>query len=162
MYYVKELFEQFAKETVPQLQVVAGSHFGKSITYVADEKHLEIVGSPFLSVLVDGRRPTSPNAKTGSPTLQESILAWIQAKGITAKPNESGKIPTQTSLSYAIAKSIHKRGTMLYWKYGGGNNIFDRILTDDRVNNLLNQIPEFYKKDVETTMLRELQKIEKQ
>jgi hypothetical protein len=50
---------------------------------------------------------------------------------------------TQESLSWAISKSIHKRGTLLYQR-GGGNRIFDNILTVDKEEKLLSLISDFY------------------
>lgn len=154
-----QILTQFAEMVTPELQVVAGSHFGKTIDYEVTEDTLTITGSPYISVLVDGRRPTSGNAKRGTPSLRDAILDWIKAKGITARPDKNGNIPSQQSLAFMISRSIHLYGTKLYQE-GGGNNIFDRVLTQSRIDSLLAMFPENYRNEVESGLLRELKKAE--
>ena len=139
----KEIFDQFTNTIVPELQKVSGSFFGKSIEVETTENSITIYASPFISVLWNGRRPTSMGAKTGNPTLQKSILDWINKKGITGKANKSGNVPTSEQLSWAISKSIHLYGTKLY-QQGGKQNIFDTILTSNRIDNLLSLIADKY------------------
>jgi hypothetical protein len=155
----KEILTQFAEMVLPELQVAAGSHFGKSIEYEATNDQLLITASPFISVLVDGRKPTSGSPKSGMPTMRESILSWIQAKGIQARPDKNGNIPSQQSLAFMISRSIHLYGTKLY-QQGGGNNIFDRVLTSNRIENLLTLFPENYVNEIQSTLLRELKTAE--
>ena len=51
----------------------------------------------------DGRKP-------GKMPPPSAILKWVLAKPVIPKPNENGRIPTPQSLSWAIAKSIEKKG----------------------------------------------------
>jgi hypothetical protein len=139
----KEIFDQFTNTIVPELQKVSGSFFGKSIEVESNENSMTIYASPFISVLWNGRKPTSFGAKSGNPTLQKSILSWINNKGIGGKTNKDGKIPTSEQLSWAISKSIHLNGTKLY-QQGGKQNIFDTILTSNRIDNLLSLISDKY------------------
>ena len=139
----KEIFDQFTNRIVPELQKVAGSFFGKSIEVESNENSMTIYASPFISVLWNGRKPTSFGAKKGNPTLQKSILSWINNKGIGGKANKDGKIPTSEQLSWAISKSIHLNGTKLY-QQGGKQNIFDTILTSNRIDNLLSLLADKY------------------
>jgi len=139
----KEIFDQFTNTIVPELQKVSGSFFGKSIEVETTENSMTIYASPFISVLWKGRKPTSMGAKTGNPTLQKSILDWINKKGISGKANKSGNVPTSEQLSWAISKSIHLYGTKLY-QQGGKQNIFDTILTPNRIDNLLSLIADKY------------------
>jgi hypothetical protein len=132
----REIFEQFAKQIVPELQAVSKG-FAPSISYEVTENSLIITASPYIRVLIDGRAPTRSGAKRGNPTLQELILAWINRHSITPRANKDGKVPTTEQLSWMISKSIHKYGTKLY-QQGGGNNIFDTIITVDRIENLVN------------------------
>ena len=136
----KEILEQFAKEILPELQGVSKG-FAPSISYEVGDDFLLITASPYIRVLIDGRAPTREGAKKGSPTLQEAILSWIERHSITPRANKDGKIPTQEQLSWMISKSIHKYGTKLY-QQGGGNNIFDTIITTERIDNLLNLLTE--------------------
>ena len=140
----KEILEQFAKDILPELQGVSKG-FAPSISYEVGEDFLLITASPYIRVLIDGRAPTRAGAKKGSPTLQEAILSWIERHSITPRANKDGKIPTQEQLSWMISKSIHKYGTKLYQDIQNGatpNNIFDTIITTERIDNLLNLLSE--------------------
>jgi hypothetical protein len=107
------------------------------------ENSMTIYASPFISVLWNGRKPTSFGAKKGNHTLQKSILDWINKKGISGKANAQGNVPTSEQLSWGISKSIHLNGTKLY-QQGGKQNIFDTILTSNRIDNLLSLISDKY------------------
>ena len=135
---IKEIFQRFIDEVEPELKQVVGS-FAPTIESEVKDYSFTIYASPYIRVLIDGRKPTSQGATKGNPTLQMVILDWIQRKSIQpGKPNM-----TQESLSWAISKSIHKKGTLLYQR-GGGNRIFDNILTVDREEKLLSLISDFY------------------
>ena len=137
---LKQIFEQFIKEVEPKIKAVVGS-FASTIEseIKEDNKGFTIYASPYIRVLIDGRGPTREGAQRGNPTLQQAILAWIERNNITPKEPDM----TRTSLSWAISKSIHKKGTLLYQR-GGGNRIFDSILTNDLENNLLNLVANSY------------------
>lgn len=142
----KEIFDQFTNTIIPELKKVSGS-LGSTMYAENTENSLTIYASPFISVLWNGRRPTSFGAKSGSPTLQQAILSWIKKKGITGKANEQGNVPTSEQLSWGISKSIHLNGTKLYQEIKGGRqpkNIFEPILTTNRIDNLLNLIGQRY------------------
>jgi hypothetical protein len=143
----EEIFKQFTDTIIPELQKVSG-RFASSIESEYTDDTLTISASPFIRVLIDGRKPTSANARTGSPTLQQIIRKWIDEKGITPKAKKNGIIPTKEQLSWAISKSIHVNGTLL-WQRGGGNNIFDPILTPQRINYLLNLLANQYYVSIE-------------
>ena len=86
--------------------------------------------------LETGRGPTKSGATKGDPTLQQSILAWIQAKGVqpTVKANsKQTSLQLQTGLSWAIATKIHKEGNALF-RAGGKSGILSNVLTDARIN----------------------------
>ncbi len=155
----QEILEQWAEALVPELKATAGKSFGKTIGYEVKPDELTVYGSPFISVLVDGRGPTKPRARRGSPTLQQSILAWIQAKGIQPGQDKNGRRITVEGLSWAISKSIHLRGTLLY-RRGGGNNIFDRVITPQRISSLEAMLSDNYANRVQSQVLREFKKLE--
>lgn len=138
----KEIFDQFTNTIIPELKKVSGS-LGSTMYAENTENSLTIYASPFISVLWNGRKPTSFGAKSGSPTLQKAILSWIKNKGITGKANKQGNVPTSEQLSWGISKSIHLNGTKLY-QQGGKPNIFEPILTSNRIDNLLNLIGQRY------------------
>lgn len=138
MYSLKEIFQRFIDEVEPQIKQVVGS-FAPTIESELKDYSFTIYASPYIRVLIDGRKPTREGAAKGNPTLQMVILDWIRRKSIQPdKPNM-----TQEGLSWAISKSIHKRGTLLYQR-GGGNRIFDNILTVDKEEKLLSLISDFY------------------
>lgn len=138
MYSLKEIFQRFIDEVEPQIKQVVGS-FAPTIESEVKDYSFTIYASPYIRVLIDGRKPTREGAAKGNPTLQMVILDWIRRKSIQPdKPNM-----TQEGLSWAISKSIHKRGTLLYQR-GGGNRIFDNILTVDKEEKLLSLISDFY------------------
>ena len=135
-----EILKQFDEEVMPQIKV-ASKRFAPTVTSEISQNangvSYEISGSPYLITLIDGRPPTSPNAKKGNPTLQQILLDWIKQKGIIPRPLENGQFPTLESLSWAMSKSMHKKGDLLYQR-GGTNNPFDAIITTSRLDNLLN------------------------
>lgn len=59
--------------------------------------------SDYWKWVEEGRKP-------GKMPPPSAILAWVLAKPVLPKPNANGRIPTPQSLSWAIAKSIEKRG----------------------------------------------------
>lgn len=138
----KEILSQFAKDIIPELQAVSKG-FAPTITYDVTETTLGITASPYIRVLIDGRRPTREGASKGNPTLQQVILSWINRHSIKGRVNSKGIAPTAEQLSWAISKSIHMHGTRLY-QQGGGNNIFDTIITSSRIENLVNLLTEKY------------------
>ena len=141
---LKEIFQKFVDEVEPQIKQAVGS-FAPTIESEVKDYSFTIYASPYIRVLIDGRKPTSEGATKGSPTLQETILDWIRRKSIQPdKPNM-----TQESLSWAISKSIHKRGTLLYQR-GGGNRIFDNILTVDKEEKLLSLISDLFYTQITT------------
>jgi hypothetical protein len=151
----REIFEQFAKQIVPELQAVSKG-FAPSISYEVTDNSLIITASPYIRVLIDGRAPTRSGAKRGNPTLQEAILAWINRHSITPRANKDGKVPTQEQLSWMISKSIHKYGTKLYQDIQNGappNNIFDTIITVDRIENLVNLMANKFYTEIKTINL---------
>lgn len=150
----REILDQFVSGIVPELKQAAGNSFGATIEANVTDSGFEISASPYISVLVDGRRPTSNSPKIGSVSLRDRILMWIDQKSISARPDENGKTISSESLSWAITKSIHKKGTLLF-RRGGGNNIFDTIITNDRLDALANVLGDNYRLEVEATLLRE-------
>lgn len=91
---------------------------GNSIT-------LRIVGKPFFKVVETGRKAT-PQYDKPSEDFVASIREWAQAKGIPGA-------------AYAIAKSIHQKGTKLH-QSGGRDDIFSNVVTDDLVSRISKDI----------------------
>lgn len=138
----KEILQQFADVIVPEMKAVS-KRFADSIEAEVSESTLLITASPYIRTLIDGRAPTSLNAVKGNPTLQQIIRKWIDEKGITPRIDKNGRLPTKDQLSWAISKSIHMYGDRLYQR-GGGNNIYDSIITPQRIDNLLSLLADQY------------------
>ena len=147
----KEIFDQFANVVVPKLQEVS-KRFADSIEYESTENKLLITGDEHIGVLVHGRPPTTANPVIGPKSLQKLILEWIPTKSITPKALPNGRIPTVEQLSWAISKSIHMKGDLLYQR-GGGSDIFDAVISQDRIDSLLTLIEEKYYTSVNTINL---------
>ena len=91
-----------------------------------------------------GRPPTRPNAPKGNPTLQEAILEWVKAKGISwtktvkTKAGIKSKIMSAEAISWAIAIKIHREGNALFRKLGGygnaGNGFLSSSLSNRRID----------------------------
>ena len=135
---LKEIFQKFVDLVEPEIKQVS-KRFAPSIESEVRDDSFTIFASPYIRVLIDGRKPTSPSAPKGNPTLQQILLEWIRDKSI--QPDKPTM--TQEQLSWAISRSMHTKGDLLYQR-GGGNNIFDKILTTERENKLLSLISEFY------------------
>ena len=137
-----EILQQFADVIVPEMKAVS-KRFADSIEAEVTDTSLVINASPYINVLIDGRGPTRIGAPKGNPTLQQIIRKWIDEKGITPRIDKSGRLPTKDQLSWAISKSIHLYGDRLYQR-GGGNNIYDSIITPQRIDNLLSLLADQY------------------
>jgi hypothetical protein len=138
----KSIFSSFADNILPELKKVSG-RFENSIEYRAEEDLLIIWGSPYIEVLWKGRGKTKNGHKAGTPTLREIIRKWIDEKGIIPYAMKDGTTPSRSTLAFFITRSIHEKGTLLY-QNGGKENPFNKILTNNSINNLLSLISDKY------------------
>jgi len=126
---IENIIKQAAEKLVAEMQSKVPRVTGKtaeSIEAVVTPNSLTILGGKQIGAIINGRGPTKPNAPKGNPTLQQSILSWLQAASIT--PREAGM--SQESLSWAISKSIHKNG------YKGKGDIFKDVLTENKIADI--------------------------
>jgi phage/plasmid primase-like uncharacterized protein len=107
-----------------------------SVTSEGTKATLMVVGKPFFAVVETGRKPT-PSYKP-SVAFVKSIQEWMDAKG-------------KTGSAYAIAQSIHKKGTKLF-RDGGRSDIYSNVinqnLTDKISLDLLNQFAKIFMTNV--------------
>jgi hypothetical protein len=75
---------------------------------------LRVLGRQYFAVVETGRRPT-PQYDKPSREFVAAIKEWAQAKGI------------EENAAYAIAKSIHKKGTKLY-RSGGRQDVYTSVI----------------------------------
>lgn len=155
---LQPILEQFGaaleadiKQAIPKVTGETADSVEKIVTPTS----LTIIADEHIGALVDGRAPTRSGASSSGKTLQQRILEWIEAKGITPKVNKSGSSsPTKEALSWAISKSIHTRGTLLYQR-GGGNNIFATIITESRISALIKTITNDQTLAIESDLIKQ-------
>jgi len=99
-----------------------------------------ILAAKHIFALEDGRAPTRIGAKSNGKTLRESLLEWIESKSFTfpLKPKTTfGKaIKNAESLSWAMAISIHREGTLLY-QNGGHSGVISNVINESRIETFL-------------------------
>lgn len=125
----QDILEKWGNEVIKDMKQSLPKATGKtqnSLELKTSFNSLEILGAKHIGAIINGRKPTSSGAVKGNPTLQESILEWIEALSI--QPKEANM--SQLALSWAISKSIHKKG------YKGKGDIFKGIFTDKRIEDL--------------------------
>lgn len=125
----KEIIKQFGDKLVNDIKKALPKASGKTAASVVieyQEDGFTISGNASIGALINGRKPTSSGAKKGNPTLQESILEWVQTMSI--QPRESNM--TQLQLSWAISNSIHRKGTK------GHPNLLAAELSPNRFDSL--------------------------
>ena len=111
---MKARIEAFADNAIKQIQENIRSKgqtaSGKTAASLQREWQgdtLVISGAGHVFALEFGRGP-SGSGSASTPTLRERIRVWIDDKGIN--PTDISK----DSLAFLIARSIHRKGTLLY------------------------------------------------
>ena len=123
----------FGEALVNKLQAAlprATGSTANSIRLEVTQTGFIIYGAEHIDNIFFGRKPTSAGAKKGNPTVQEMIYEWIKAKSIA--PKESSM--SQEALSWAISKSIHKKG------YKGKGDLFKDILKPKNFSSLADEL----------------------
>lgn len=126
------ILNKYGKSTVSEIQenlstsgTDASKKTSQSLRYEVitrgDKTTLQITGRPFFAVVETGRKPT-PEYKP-SKQFVASIREWIKAKG-----GDQGA-------AYAIARSIHQKGTKL-WRDGGRKDIFSNVINDSLIDKI--------------------------
>lgn len=143
-----QILSQYGNSTVAQIQqnlastgTNATGKTSRSIHFEVktdgDKQVLRVLGKPFLFVVETGRKAT-PNYTKPSKQFVASIKEWADTKGL-------GKF------AYAIAKSIHQKGTKLH-RDGGRediiSNVVNQSLTDQISKDILKQFSDTYLKQI--------------
>jgi hypothetical protein len=128
------ILKKFAEDVIAGIRSRIPNVTGESsasLAYRIDAEGLTIYSSKkYFTVLETGRKPTSPGAPKGNPTLREQILEWVKAKPII--PNDI----TQESLAYLISRKIHEEGSLLY-RQGGKSGVISESINDKVVKEKL-------------------------
>lgn len=85
-----------------------------------------ILASKYFKVVETGRRPT-PQYTKPSYEFVGKIRQWLDATG------------RDTNLAYAIAKSIHQKGTKLF-REGGRKDVYSNVLDETFIDSLSNDL----------------------
>lgn len=140
---IEEAMRQFIDGRVVELKGNINSVTGKTASQIEGTVEAnnfrikgEILAPIQLVVKETGRGPTK-NMTPGSPTLQESILAWLKASG--KRPSDPNM--TLEQFSWAIATKMHKEGDSLYRSSPTGykkTGVISDVINDERLDSLLN------------------------
>jgi hypothetical protein len=93
---------------------------------------LKIIGKPFFKVVETGRKAT-PQYTEPSKDFVASIREWAEAKGLPGA-------------AYAIAKSIHQKGTKLH-QSGGRDDIYSNVVNEDFVARISKDVLDKFAKE---------------
>ena len=113
---IKMLYKASGKRTTGKFESLLKA------TYTDSKAIIE--GSPFLAGRVAGKMPPV-----------QSILEWVKAKGL--QPIKEGQ--TQTSLAWAIAITISKKGI----KKENHLEIYSKVITPKRIDEVIKKVSQF-------------------
>lgn len=133
---------RIAQNIVKNGQYATGKTVQSIMTEMDGAYHGRLVGRKFFSALETGRARTKVTTPS-NPTLQERILEWLIAKGITPTDGKS-----ELSLSWAIARKIHKQGTKLF-REGGRTDVYSNEIPQT-ITNIQSRVMYYFKAQAHT------------
>jgi hypothetical protein len=92
-------------------------------------------------------RGATKNTTAGRPTLAEKLEKWVVLRGIETRSRSKIK-----SAAYAIARSIHRKGTK-QWQTGQATGIITDAITENDLNMLKNSYISSVKNEI-TALLK--------
>jgi hypothetical protein len=110
------------KNAVGYGAVNASGRLANSVRFEVSDKGLFVYAANYIYQAEYGRAPT---VNGGNGEVRMRIRRWIDDKGIT--PTRG----TKDSLAYAIARKIHKEGTLAYKQYkatGKGTGVVTSVI----------------------------------
>lgn len=126
---VLHILSQTGQGAVTQIQANTPKATGKtarSVRYEVKEEGgkliFRILARPYFKALETGIKPY-PKYTSASKSFVDSIKEWLSAKG------------SDQGAAYAIAVSIHQKGTKL-WQAGGNKNVFSNVITESFIDKL--------------------------
>lgn len=138
MFNDRRVLTQFGESLLNDLKDNTPGSVKDKLLLEQTESGFNITGPSWIGVFEKGRGPTRQGAPKGDPTLQESILGWIDGHGIVGRANDAGKVPTSEQLSWVISNYIHLHGNKLFRELNGGKtDYFDSVFTTDRINSFV-------------------------
>lgn len=103
-----------------------------------DKQILQVIGGRKYFMTVETGRKATPQFDKPSAQFVQAIKEWAEAKGVEGSP-------------YAIAKSIHKKGTKLFQQGGRQSivsNVVNQSLIDEISKDVLSQFATAYLKSI--------------
>jgi hypothetical protein len=137
------------REKYEELGMKASGRWGESLEVTISESNGgirgTILGERYTEQLERGR-------KSGRFPPVAAIEAWIDSKGIVSD------IPKK-SLAFLIARKIAKEGTRYYQQ--GGTGLVSSVVTDDRMNEVIEDLGSVFGEVVINGFIKELKTITK-
>ena len=137
--YLNNILNNIKIDVINSLQANGQYATGQTISQletITDGDSGQILAPFWIWALEYGRKPTSPGAAAGDPTLYQSICVWAAAKGIAEfSTNDKGET---VNVWRAITAYIHKYG------YAGKQGVLTEPLSDDNVNMRINEQMEIF------------------
>lgn len=129
---IANFLERKKQEIISRINQATGKT-ARRIFWSADQTGGILYGPHYIQALEDGRGPTR-NRTPNRPTLREAIEEWLEYRSITPRPGQ-----TKKDLAYAIAASIHRRGTLLFQR-GGKSGVLSEPITERSFDELLERL----------------------
>jgi hypothetical protein len=137
---ILSILSSYGQSTTDQIKQAIPKKTGKtaaSVRFQVEDNGttatLRLTARPFFLTVQTGRKPTPQYTKPSKEFVQ-AIREWLQASGSDQGP------------AYAIAKSIHQKGTKL-WQQGGNTIISDIVnesLTQKISTDVLKEFARYY------------------
>lgn len=129
---IAAFFEKRKEAIIARINQASGKT-ARRIFYTVDNTGGTLYGPDYIEALEDGRGPTKVSTPS-KPTLREAIEEWLQYVAISPPPGK-----TKRDLAYAIAASIHAKGTKLF-QQGGKSGVLSETITEAAFADLLNEL----------------------
>jgi len=113
---------------------------------------VKLIGSKVFGALEEGRSPSTGGSKPGK--LIDQIKQWIKDKGIVSDIKNDND---NSTLAFLITRKIHREG----WKRQGygGVNLVSEVITDTRMQSIINKVGAELTLTIVTRLQDELKKL---
>lgn len=129
----------------------ATGNTARSVTYEVDKTTLEISFDKNVEAISEGLSP-----RQSFPTIQ-SILNWMNAKGIQGRDPRTGRFRRQRVAARYIARAIYTKGTIKRFGYQG-TGVLDFAFSTRIQNQLLDELAIEFIKEADDELLNTLRK----
>lgn len=144
----QEILAQFGSTLIADMKANAIAQ-GRVATHKAEQELHDTVDESELKV-IDGAGYISQGWESGSPPGTKpslsKLIEWINAKGIVPKNT------SVSSLAFLIARSIEKKGTILFQE-GGQSGVVSNVITPERISALRSTFATKYLNEVKSQII---------